>query len=116
MRRVRVWDAATGKTRRTAPRTMQPRIKWIVTVFIGLLLVVAGRLYYATAPAQIKEKSTAKSPGTPCSERKKSETLASFASWRSVRFNFYFTGVQVSSGSYAVMALAIFAVFGPRFF
>ena len=38
-RRVRVWVAATGETSKTAPRAMQPRTKWIVTVFIGLLLV-----------------------------------------------------------------------------
>ena len=37
MRRVRVWAAATGEMSKTAPRAMQPRTKWIVTVFIGLL-------------------------------------------------------------------------------
>jgi hypothetical protein len=41
---------------KTAPRAMQPRIKWIVTVFIGLLLVgVTGRLYDTAGPSPVKE-------------------------------------------------------------
>jgi hypothetical protein len=41
---------------KTAPRAMQPRTKWIVTVFIGLLIwLIAGRLYDTPGPAQIKE-------------------------------------------------------------
>jgi hypothetical protein len=35
---------------------MQPRTKWIVTVFIGLLLVgVAGRLHDTAGPSPVKE-------------------------------------------------------------
>ena len=38
---------------------MQPRTKWIVTVFIGLLLVllvgVAGRLHDTADPSPVKE-------------------------------------------------------------
>src|ERR1035437_3276433 len=56
MRKVRLGAAATGEMSRTAPRAMQPRTKWIVTVFIGLLLVgVAGRLYDTAGPSPVKE-------------------------------------------------------------
>src|ERR1039457_3770785 len=56
MRKVRLGAAATGEMSRTAPRAMQPRTKWIVTVFIGLLLVgVAGRLHDTAGPSPVKE-------------------------------------------------------------